>query len=59
MYGIGKEWEMASASKASKSEKRQGVDPIKDAIRALKKLRKGVALGKDLSIREMMEEGRK
>lgn len=34
------------------------VDPIKDAIRAIKKLRKGVTLGKKLSIRKMLEMGR-
>lgn len=34
------------------------VDPVKDSIRALKKLRKGTTLGK-LSIRKMIEEGRK
>lgn len=37
----------------------EGIDPVKDAIRALKKLRKGITLGKKLSIREMLEEGRK
>lgn len=36
-----------------------GGDPIKDAIRALKKLRKGIRLGKKLTIRKMVEEGRK
>lgn len=35
-----------------------GIDPIKNAIRALKKLRKGITLGKNLSIRKMIEEGR-
>lgn len=35
------------------------VDPVKDAIRALKKLRKGVTLGKKLSIKKMREEGRR
>lgn len=38
---------------------KESVDPVKDAIRALKKLRKGVTLGKKLSIRKMREEGRK
>lgn len=33
-------------------------DPISDAIRAIKKLRKGIKLGKKLSIRKMREEGR-
>lgn len=37
----------------------EGIDPVKDAIRALKNLRKGVTLGKKLSIRKMLEEGRK
>lgn len=37
----------------------EGVDPVKNSIRALKKLRKGVTLGKKLSIRKMREEGRK
>ena len=31
----------------------------KNAIAALKKIRKGVSLGKDLSIREMRDEGKK
>lgn len=31
---------------------------VEAAIRAIKKLRKGVTLGKKLSIREMREEGR-
>ncbi len=35
------------------------IDPVEDAIRALKKLRKGITLGKKLSIRKMLEEGRK
>lgn len=37
----------------------EGTDPVKDAIRALKKLRKGITLGKKLSIKKMIEEGRK
>ena len=37
----------------------ESLDPFKDAIRALKKLRKGVTLGKGLSIRNMIEEGRR
>ena len=41
------------------TQKEEGVDPAKDAIRALKKLRKGVTLGKGLSIRKMVEEGRR
>jgi prevent-host-death family protein len=35
------------------------VDPVEDAIRALKKFRKGITLGKKLSIRKMRQEGRK
>ncbi len=41
------------------TKEEEGVDPVKDAIRALKKLRKGITLGKELSIRKMMEEGRR
>lgn len=41
------------------TQKEEGVDPVKDAIRAIKKLRKGTTLGKKLSIRQMIEEGRK
>jgi prevent-host-death family protein len=37
----------------------EGIDPVKDAIRALKKFRKGTTLGKKLSIRKMREQGRK
>jgi prevent-host-death family protein len=37
----------------------EGIDPLQDAIRALKTLRKGITLGKNLSIRKMLEEGRK
>ncbi len=33
-------------------------DSIQDAIESIKKLRKGTTLGKGLSIRKMMEEGR-
>lgn len=40
------------------SRKEENIDPVKDAIRALKKLRKGITLGKKLSIRKMLEEGR-
>jgi hypothetical protein len=32
---------------------------VKEAIRALKKLRKGITIGKRLSVRKMLEEGRK
>lgn len=41
------------------TQKEEGIDPVNDAIRALKKLRKGVTLGKKLSIRQMREEGRR
>lgn len=41
------------------TQSEEGVDPVKDAIRALKKLRKGNTLGKKLSVRKMMEKGRK
>lgn len=41
------------------TKEEQGIDPIHDSIRALKKLRKGIKLGKKLSIRKMREEGRK
>lgn len=40
-------------------EEKKGTTRIEDAIRALKKLRKGIILGKELSIKEMIEEGRK
>ena len=35
------------------------VSPARGAIRAIKKLRKGLTLGKKLSIKKMREEGRK
>jgi prevent-host-death family protein len=35
------------------------IDPVKDSIRSIKKSRKGVTLGKNLSIKQMIEEGRK
>lgn len=41
------------------TEKEEKVNPIEDAIRALRKLRKGVTLGKKLSIRKMREQGRR
>lgn len=41
------------------SQEKNTVDPVKDAIRAIKKLRKGVTLGKRLSVKKMIEEGRK
>jgi len=34
-------------------------NPAREAIRAIKKLRKGLTLGKKLSIKKMREEGRK
>lgn len=36
----------------------ESIDPVQDAVRAIKNLRKGVTLGK-LSIRKMREEGRR
>lgn len=41
------------------TEKKEENTPIENAIRALKKLRKGITLGKKLSIKKMLEEGRK
>ena len=41
------------------TQKEEGVDPVKNSIRAIKKLRKGITLGKKLSVRKMREEGRK
>jgi antitoxin (DNA-binding transcriptional repressor) of toxin-antitoxin stability system len=41
------------------TQKEKGVDPVKNSIRAIKKLRKGITLGKKLSVRKMREEGRK
>ena len=35
------------------------VDPVNDAIRELKKLRRGITLGKKFSVRKMLEKGRK
>lgn len=40
-------------------EEKNESDPIEDAIRALKKLRKGITLGKKLSVKKMLAEGRK
>jgi antitoxin (DNA-binding transcriptional repressor) of toxin-antitoxin stability system len=37
----------------------ENADPVQDAIRAIKNLRKGISLRKKLSIRKMIEEGRK
>lgn len=41
------------------SENDKKEDPIGDTIRGLKKSRKGINLGKKMSIKEMREEGRK
>lgn len=41
------------------SQQKESTNPIHDAIRALKKFRKGITLGKKLSIKEMLEKGRK
>lgn len=41
------------------TKEEKGSHPAEDAIRAIKKLRKGTNLGKKLSIRKMREEGRK
>ena len=35
------------------------IDPIQDAIKSLKNLRKGINLGKNLTIQQMRKEGRK
>jgi prevent-host-death family protein len=35
------------------------IDPVEEAIDTLKALRKGITLGKETSIRKMIEEGRK
>ncbi len=40
-------------------EEEEETDSVEDAIRAIKKLRKGTTLGKNLSIKEMIERGRK
>ena len=41
------------------TQEEKHISPAQDAIRAIKKLRKGTTLGKKLSIRKMIEEGRK
>lgn len=41
------------------TQKGDSLDPVADAIRALKNLRKGITLGKKLSIKKMLEQGRK
>ena len=40
-------------------KKEEEYDAVNDAIRALKDLRKGITLGKNLSIKKMRAEGRK
>ncbi|MFT3741413.1 MAG: type II toxin-antitoxin system Phd/YefM family antitoxin [Gammaproteobacteria bacterium] len=34
-------------------------DPISDAIKTIQRLRQGVTLGKNLTLRELIEEGRR
>ena len=41
------------------TQKEEEFDPVKSSIRAIKKMRKEITLGKKLSIRKMREEGRK
>ncbi len=41
------------------TQKDEDTDPVKDAIQSLKKHREGITLGKKLSIKKMLEEGRK
>lgn len=41
------------------TQEEKGIDPVKDTIRALKKMRKGITLGKKLSIRKMLAQGRR
>lgn len=41
------------------SKAEESIDPLTDAIRAIKKLRKGITLGKKLTIRKMRDEGKK
>ena len=40
------------------TKEEEGIDPVTDAIRTLKTLKKGITLGKNLSVRELLEEGR-
>lgn len=40
-------------------EDKKDLDPVSESVRAIKNLRKGVKLGKKLSIKQMKEEGRK
>lgn len=41
------------------TQEKEKSHPIKSAIRGLKNLRKGITLGKKLSVRKLIEEGRK
>jgi hypothetical protein len=41
------------------TENEEGINPATNAIRAIKNLRKGITFGKELSIKKMIEEGRK
>lgn len=41
------------------TQQEKSVNPVKKSIMSLKKLRKGVTLGKKLTVKKMMEEGRK
>ena len=41
------------------TQSKENTDPVKDAIRAIKMLRKGVTLGNKLSIRKLRDEGRR
>jgi prevent-host-death family protein len=40
-------------------KKEREIETVDDAIRTLKKLRKGIFLGKELLIKEMKEQGRR
>ena len=40
------------------TKEKEVIDPVKDAIRAVKKLRKGITLGKKLLIKKMLDKGR-
>jgi prevent-host-death family protein len=40
-------------------EQKINLDPVSNSISAIKKLRKGITLGKNLSIKEMIKEGRR
>lgn len=41
------------------SPKDSETNPVVDAIRAIRNLRKGIKIGKSLSIKQMIEQGRK